>query len=285
MVGRRLPGLLPPLTYEERLEVTQIYSVAGELGADLPMIVDRPFRAPHHSVSAVALVGGGPRPRPGEISLAHRGVLFLDELPEFQAHTLDMLRQPLEEGKVSIIRIGGRVIYPADFMLAAAMNPCRCGYYGDSEKACTCTESDRRRYVSRISGPLLDRIDLHVRVERIGFSDIDEGTGEAALTQSTASLREGVMRALEAQKARFDGLSFDRNARIPARLINRYCGLDAACTRLAREAYTKWRLSARTYHCILKIARTVADIEGSEKIKEDHLLEALSYRRPDIFEA
>ena len=280
MIGKRIPGIMPPMTYEEQLDVTQIYSAAGALSEKKPMISERPFRAPHHSMSAAALTGGGTRPVPGEISLAHRGVLFLDELPEFESRTLDMLRQPMEDGEVSIVRVNGKCSYPARFMLVAAMNPCRCGYYGDAKRQCTCSESDRKRYMARVSGPLLDRFDIHVSMERVDFEDISalEGSG-----RTSAQIREEVIRAAEVQRRRYEGLGISCNSQLTANLIKEYCRLDDDGQQLLRDAFIKWKLSARSYHRILKVARTIADLEGSEDIGRVHLLEALSYRQSDHY--
>ncbi|MBR5641203.1 MAG: YifB family Mg chelatase-like AAA ATPase [Firmicutes bacterium] len=288
MVGKRIPGILPDLTYEEQLEVTQIYSVAGQLDPQHPFLTERPFRAPHHNLSAAALAGGGTNPRPGEISLSHCGVLFLDELPEFAPAALECLRQPLEDGQITIARAGGRVTYPARFMLVAAMNPCRCGYYGDPVKTCTCNESERKKYIGKVSGPLLDRIDMHVAVERVAYREIrgDLHPVKAEKTDSpvsSAMLREGVVRAVEMQKKRYDGLKIRNNAGLTPRQTEQYCPLDAACSRLMEAAFSRYSLSARAYHRILRTARTVADLEGSEAIRKEHVLEALSYRMPERF--
>lgn len=281
MVGKRIPGILPPLTYEEQLDTTQIYSIAGELTEERPMITERPFRAPHHSMSAVALVGGGRNIKPGEISLAHNGVLFLDELPEFSVYSLDMLRQPMEDGFIAVNRVGGKTVYPSRFMLIAAMNPCKCGFYGDPVKPCTCSQSERQRYISKISGPLLDRIDIHVSMNRIVYEDI---TGNPLSGLSTARLREGVETAMEMQKNRYkktEGLNY--NSQLPPSLVERYCGLNKECKDIMKNAFETWDLSARSYHRILKVARTIADVDASEEILAKHLLEALSYRMPDSF--
>jgi len=281
MIGKRIPGIMPPLTYNEQLEITQVYSIAGELNQNKPMITERPFRAPHHSMSSAALVGGGIIPRPGEISLAHTGVLFLDELPEFSSHTLDMLRQPLEDAKVSITRVNGKCVFPARFMLVAAMNPCRCGYYGDPVRKCTCTETDRKHYLGKISGPLLDRIDLNISMERIVYEDVV--TFDKRKNTGTEELRRGVIRAIEMQRKRYDGTGIEYNSQLTPVLINRYCRLDEKCNGLMEDAFRKWDLSARSYHRILKLARTIADIDGEISIKEQHILEALSYKMPDKF--
>ncbi len=287
MVGKRIPGILPPLSYEEQLEVTQIYSVAGELSTDRPFLTERPFRSPHHNMSAAALAGGGPHPRPGEISLSHCGVLFLDELPEFAPAALESLRQPLEDGHITIVRAQGRCTYPARFMLVAAMNPCRCGYYGDPVKVCTCSESDRKRYIGRVSGPLLDRIDMHVAVERTSYEDMTRRTPDrqapAPADLSSSDLREGVMRAAAMQQARYRHSPARNNAGLSPKETERFCPLDGPCSRLMETAFTRYQLSARSYHRILRTARTIADIEGSEDIREEHLLEALSYRMPERF--
>ncbi len=281
MVGKRIPGILPPLSYQEQLDVTQIYSVAGLLTEKMPMITNRPFRAPHHSVSAISLVGGGRNPKPGEISLAHNGVLFLDELPEFASYTLDTLRQPLEDGEVSITRINGKLTYPARFMLVAAMNPCRCGYYGDPVRQCSCTESERIRYLGRISGPLLDRIDMHIAMERIVYQDISvEYTGEC---MDTETLRKKVISAAQIQRARYTKRGITSNSQLTPQLIKKYCYLDESGRSIMEAAFSKWHMSARSYHRTLRLSRTVADLDGSEEIKDFHILEALSYRMPDKY--
>lgn len=281
MVGKRIPGIMPPLSYQEQLDVTQIYSVAGLLTEKMPMIINRPFRAPHHSVSAASLVGGGRNPKPGEISLAHNGVLFLDELPEFASHTLDTLRQPLDDGEVSITRINGKIMYPSRFMLVAAMNPCRCGYYGDPVKQCSCTESDRIRYISKLSGPLLDRIDMHIAMERIVYQDISaENIGECA---NTAALRKKVVSASKIQRERYIKHGIIGNSQLTPQLIKKYCRLDESGQNIMEAAFSKWHMSARSYHRILRLSRTVADLDASENIKDFHVLEALSYRMPDKY--
>lgn len=280
MIGKRIPGIMPPLTYEEQLDVTQIYSVAGLLSEKTPMICERPFRSPHHSMSAAALTGGGSRPLPGEISLAHCGVLFLDELPEFDSHTIDMLRQPMEDGEVSIVRVNGKCSYPARFMLVAAMNPCRCGYYGDAKRQCTCSESDRKRYAGKVSGPLLDRFDIHVSMQRIDYEDISSFAEEE---RTSEEMRAEVVRAADIQRKRYEGIGIRSNSQLSPNQIREFCVLDAEGQQLMRDAFVKWKLSARSYHRILKVARTVADLDGCEHIKRDHLLEALGYRQPDHY--
>lgn len=283
MVGKRIPGILPPLTYEEQLDVTRIYSVAGLLTEDRPMITARPWRAPHHNMSAAAMTGGGSQPRPGEISLSHCGVLFLDELPEFSGHVLETLRQPLEDGCVTISRTNGHITYPSRFMLTAAMNPCKCGYYGDPVKPCTCTETDRRKYIGKVSGPLLDRIDMHVAMDRVVYSDVAEAGDLKTEEISSAQLREGVIRAAEIQKERYKSINILSNSQLNPTHIHKYCKADKAASKLMERAFSSYDLSARSYHRILKVARTAADLEGSEIIREEHMLEALSYRMPERF--
>ncbi|MCQ2560721.1 MAG: YifB family Mg chelatase-like AAA ATPase [Clostridia bacterium] len=283
MVGKRIPGILPPLTYEEQLDVTQIYSVAGLLTGDMPMITTRPWRAPHHNMSAAALTGGGTKPRPGEISLSHCGVLFLDELPEFSSHVLETLRQPLEDGCVTISRANGHITYPSRFMLTAAMNPCKCGYFGDPLKQCTCTETDRKKYMGRISGPLLDRIDMHVAMERIVYEDIAETAASQEGNITSAQLREGVIKAAEIQKERYKRLKILSNSQLSPAQIQKFCKAERNASALLEQAFSRFNLSARSYHRILKVARTAADLEGSDIIRETHMLEALSYRMPEKF--
>lgn len=280
MIGKRIPGILPPLTYDEQLDVTQIYSVAGNLKGSNALITARPFRSPHHSMSAAALTGGGAKPRPGEVSLAHCGVLFLDELPEFEGHTLDTLRQPLEDGEVTIVRVNGKCTYPSRFMLVAAMNPCRCGYWGDSTHKCKCTETERKRYVGKVSGPLLDRIDIHVSMGRVDFEDID---GIPEKTVTSEELRRGVVKAMEIQRKRYEAMDISYNSQLTPGLIKVFCPLDDECRQLMKDAFIKWKLSARSYHRILRVARTIADLDGSENIGRVHILEALSYRQSDKY--
>ncbi len=279
MIGKRIPGLLPPLTCEEQLEITQIYSVAGLLKGDLPLITKRPFRAPHHTISQAALIGGGTRPRPGEISLAHKGVLFLDELPEFSPKTLDSLRQPMEDRCAVIDRVNARFTYPASFMLVAAMNPCRCGYWGDPVKTCTCSESDRKRYVGRISGPFLDRIDLQISLSRVVYKDISAGDRPAG--SSTEDLRKGVLKAAEVQRERYEGLSVSRNSQLTPSMIEKWCVPDSKGQEILKKAFERWDMSARSYHRILRLSRTIADIDGCSGVKAEHVLEALQYRFPE----
>jgi magnesium chelatase family protein len=274
MLARSVPSILPAMALDEALDVTKVYSVAGLLPSDTPLIRHRPFRAPHHIISHAGLVGGGHWPRPGEISLAHRGVLFLDELPEFGTRTLEGLRQPIEDGVVSIARSTTTVTYPARFMLIAAMNPCPCGYWGDPVRECTCSPATVTRYQKRISGPLLDRIDIHVEVPRV---DVDKLTDDRRGELSSV-IRERVERAREVQRARFAGTTLTCNAEMGAREVREFCPLDEAGRNLVRAALQQLQMSARAYHRILKLARTIADLAGSQAIETSHLAEAIQYR-------
>lgn len=274
LLARALPGILPRMTLKEALEVTRIYSVADQLPPDTPLVVRRPFRAPHHTISHAGLVGGGHWPQPGEISLAHHGVLFLDELPEFSPRTLEVLRQPLEDRRVTISRAQGSLTFPANFMLVAAMNPCPCGYYGDGVRTCTCSVGEIHRYRKRISGPLLDRIDLFIEVPRVPYEKLgDERRGEPS-----AVLRMRVEAARARQRERFRGTTLTANADMGPKAIARFCRLDETGQALMRQAVTQLGLTARGYHRVLKVARTIADLEGSETIQTHHLAEALQYR-------
>ncbi len=278
MLAKRLPSILPPLDLYEALETTKIYSVAGKLASGSTLMSCRPFRAPHHTVSDVALVGGGNNPQPGEISLAHNGVLFLDELPEFKRSVLEVLRQPMEERRITISRAKFTVDYPASFMLVAAMNPCPCGYYNHPEKECVCSPGAVQKYLNKISGPLLDRIDLHIEVVPIGF---DELTANRPAEKS-AVIRERVIKAREIQKERLKNYSgIYCNAQMNSKLIKKYCQINQAGTQLLKAAMEKLSLSARAYDRILKVARTIADLAGSEEIKVEHLAEAIHYRSLD----
>ena len=274
LLARSLPSILPTMPVEEALEVTGIYSVADLLPSETPLIQVRPFRAPHHTISHAGLVGGGNWPRPGEISLAHRGVLFLDELPEFGARVLEVLRQPLEDKVVTISRARGSHSFPANVMLVAAMNPCPCGYFGDSTRPCTCAPSTVTRYQKRISGPLLDRIDIHVEVPRVDFEKLaGDRVGEAS-----AVIRERVQAARERQRARFEGRGLASNAEMGPGEVRRECRLDEAGTALVRQAMAQLQLTARAFHRVLKLARTISDLAGEEAIRPPHLAEALQYR-------
>jgi magnesium chelatase family protein len=274
LLARSMPSILPAMGIEEALEVTKIYSVAGLLPADTPLIRHRPFRAPHHTISHAGLVGGGHWPRPGEISLAHRGVLFLDELPEFGSRTLEGLRQPIEDGVVSIARSTGTLSFPARFMLVAAMNPCPCGYAGDPVRECTCTPSTVTRYQRRISGPLMDRIDIHVEVPRV---DVDKLTGDA-LAEPSGAIRERVELSRLLQRDRFPDQPWMCNSQMGPAQVREICRLDAEGNALVRAALRQLQMSARAFHRILKLARTVADLAGSERIETPHLAEAIQYR-------
>ncbi len=274
LMARALPAILPRMSIEEALDVTRIYSVADQLPPEVPLIRTRPFRAPHHTISHAGLVGGGNQPHPGEISLAHRGVLFLDELPEFGQRVLEVLRQPIEDKIVTISRAQGSLTFPANFQLIAAMNPCPCGYYGDPVKPCTCSNSTVTKYQKRISGPLLDRIDIFVEVPRVDYDKLsDQRLGEPSQV-----VRSRVENARAIQRQRFAENGISANAEMRPADIRRYCGLDDTGMNLMRAAMNQYQLSARAYHRILKLARTIADLGGVERITPQHLAEALQYR-------
>jgi magnesium chelatase family protein len=274
MMARRVPGILPPLSFEEALEVTAVHSVAGVLPAGTGLVAERPFRAPHHTISTAALVGGGPQPRPGEVSLAHHGVLFLDEMPEFSRHVLEVLRQPLEEGRVAIGRVARTAIFPARFVLVGAMNPCPCGHAGDPNRECRCTPQQVHRYGSRLSGPLRDRLDLTVEVPAVPLDVL----GEAPPGEASAAVRARVVTARARQRARYDGSEVRSNAALPPALMARHCRLDRSGLRLLSVAVRKLALSARGYDRLRKVARTIADLAGADDIGADHLAEALQFR-------
>lgn len=277
MLARRLPTILPPLSFAEAVEVTQVASVAGVLSAGRALITERPFRAPHHTVSDVGLIGGGSVPRPGEVSLAHHGVLFLDELPEFKRQVLEVLRQPLEAGQVTVTRAAASVEFPARFMLVAAMNPCPCGFHGDPQRQCTCAPTAIRTYMGRVSGPLLDRIDLQVEVPAVPFKDLSAETSGPP----SALLRQEVLAARGLQQGRLGSYGLFCNAQMSTALTRRFCGLSPEGLRLLERAMERFRLSARAYGRILKISRTIADLEGAETIGLAHLSEAIGYRSLD----
>ena len=274
MLSKRLPSILPDMTWEESLEVTQIYSIMGMLNDGDPLIRQRPFRSPHHTVSNAGLTGGGTNPRPGEISMSHKGVLFLDELPEFRKDTLDLMRQPLEDAKVTISRVSGSVTYPAEFMLVCAMNPCKCGWYGDPSGRCTCSQSAVSAYRGRISGPLLDRIDIIVEVPAVHFEDLRS----RAESEPSADIKLRVNRARRIQNSRFGEHGGMCNARMGPDEMRSFCELDDACARLMQRAFDALGLTARSYDRILKVARTIADLDGCEKLKPQHIAEAIRYR-------
>ena len=278
MLARRLPSILPDMTRQEALEATEVWSVAGMTDSRHPLLSRRPFRSPHHTVSAVALAGGGAFPRPGEISLAHNGVLFLDELPEFQKDALEVLRQPLEDGEVTITRAAGSIRLPSRFMLVCAMNPCRCGWRGHPSGRCTCTDAAVEKYVSRISGPLLDRMDLHVTVPSVDFDALRRK--EQPEPSSVVKARVDEARRRQRQRYGEDGPLC--NAQLPPALVGRYCALDEAGEKLLRSAFQRMGLTARSHDRILRVARTIADLEGEERISGAHLAEAIQYRNTDI---
>lgn len=278
MMAKRLPSILPPLSLSESLETTQIHSVAGKLNQDCSLIAQRPFRSPHHTISQVALVGGGQNPQPGEVSLAHNGVLFCDELPEFSRSVLEVLRQPLEDRQINISRAKYSVTYPCSFMFVASMNPCPCGYYNHPQKACVCTPGQIHRYLHKISGPLLDRIDLQIEITPLSFEELSR----TAPGENSTTIRERVMRARQIQEQRYAGCQgVHCNAQMNSRMLRQYAALDEQSTEMLRSAMTRLQLSARAYDRILKVARTIADLEGCENVLTHHLAEAIGYRNLD----
>jgi len=278
MLAKRLPSILPPLTFEEALETTKIHSVAGILARDRALITERPFRSPHHTVSDAALVGGGTFPKPGEVSYAHYGVLFLDELPEFKKNVLEVLRQPLEDGKVTVSRSKLSLEFPANFMLAAAMNPCPCGFYTDPHKECTCAPPQIQKYMAKISGPLLDRIDIHIEVPAVKYKEL-VSTGQS---ETSEVIRQRVINARKIQLKRFEGnKNIFNNGDMGSKEVRKYCVLNEAGAEMLKMAMTKLGLSARAYDRILKVSRTIADLEESEFIQPQHVSEAIQYRSLD----
>lgn len=278
MLAKRLPTILPPLNFEEALETTKIHSIAGILSRDTALVTERPFRSPHHTVSDAALVGGGSFPRPGEVSFAHHGVLFLDELPEFKKNVLEVLRQPLEDSRVTVSRSKLSLEFPANFMLAAAMNPCPCGYFTDPNKECTCTPQSIQKYMAKISGPLLDRIDIHIEVPAVKYKEL----ATEANAEKSESIRSRVIEARELQLSRFKELKhIFNNADMGSKEVRKYCKLDHSGEELLKMAMTKLGLSARAYDRILKVSRTIADIENAENILPQHVSEAIQYRSLD----
>ena len=280
MMSKRLPGILPDMTKEEMLRSTEIYSVAGLTGKNNPIIATRPFRAPHHTVSPTALSGGGTVPRPGEISLAHNGVLFLDELPEFRKDVLEVLRQPLEDGEVTVSRVAGSETFPSNFMLVCAMNPCKCGWYGHPSGRCRCSANEVRAYHSRISGPLLDRIDIIVEAPALEYEELKN----RAPAESSAEIKKRVNKARARQQERFAGTDIASNAGMNTKALNTYCVLTPECEELMRQAFDSMGLTARSYDRILRVARTIADLEGAEDIGAEHIAEAIQYRTYDFRE-
>lgn len=277
MLARRLPSILPDLSFEEALEITKIHSIAGTLSENIPLIKTRPFRAPHHTVSGISLVGGGRIPKPGEISLAHYGVLFLDELPEFQKNTLEVLRGPLEDRIVTISRVNASLTYPANFMLAASMNPCPCGYYGSKEKECTCLPQAINRYMGKISGPLLDRIDICVEVTPVKYEKLDNDEK----IETSKEIQKRVNLARKIQMERYKEIGIYSNSELTPKLMEKHCKLDESGKRILENAFNKLKLSARAYGRILKVARTIADLENSTNIEVKHIAEAIQYRALD----
>jgi magnesium chelatase family protein len=277
MIARRLTTILPSLTFEEALEVTKIHSIAGNLPENTSLVTQRPFRSPHHSISNAGLIGGGKIPKPGEISLAHYGVLFLDELPEFSRDVLEVLRQPLEDGVVTISRVNATLTYPARTTLICAANPCKCGNYLDETKECTCTSKQIKQYLGRLSGPLLDRIDIHIEVASVKYKELEsQEEGERS-----KAIRERVNKARRIQQERYKGFKIFSNAELSPSMIKKYCKLDDNCKEILKNAFDRLGLSARAHNRILKVARTIADMEESENIKTNHLLEAIQYRSLD----
>lgn len=277
MLAKRLPTILPEMTFEESIETTKIHSVAGVLDKAHPIISSRPFRSPHHTISAPGLTGGGSIPRPGEISLAHNGVLFLDELPEFKREAMEALRQPLEDATVTVSRVSGSVSYPSSITLVAAMNPCPCGFYGHPTKACTCSQNVVRKYLNRISGPMLDRIDLHVEVPPVEYNELNSNSAE----ETSAQIRERVNKARKIQNERYKGTSINCNARLTPALLKKFCVLSDDASKYLALSFERLGLSARAYDRILKVARTIADLDGSEIIEKTHIFSAISFRSLD----
>lgn len=277
MLAKRMPSILPDMTFEEQIETTKIHSIAGALQKNAPLIVQRPFRSPHHTISPVGMSGGGSFPKPGEISLAHNGVLFLDELPEFSRTTMETLRQPIEDGIVTISRVRGTLQYPCSFMLIGAMNPCPCGYFNHPQRKCTCSDTAIAKYLSRVSGPILDRFDIHVEVPPVEYADLSSKIPE----ESSAEIKKRVDRAREIQLKRFENTDISCNARITAADFQKICAVSDDADALLKRAFEKLGLSARAYDRILKVSRTIADLEGTEVIRGDHVAEAVQYRSLD----
>ena len=277
MLAKRLPGILPEMSFEESIETTKIHSIAGTLDSDNPFVSYRPFRSPHHTVSVAGIAGGGTVPKPGEISLAHNGVLFLDELPEFRRDVMEALRQPLEDGKDTISRVAGSLTYPSSVMLVAAMNPCPCGFFGHPTRKCTCAPNAVHKYLSKISGPMLDRIDLHVEVPPVDYNALSSDS----LEENSAQIKERVNKAREIQRKRYAGTGISCNARLTPDLLKKYCVLTKEAADYLELAFERLGMSARAYDRILKVARTIADLGGSENIEKQHIFSAISFRSLD----
>ena len=278
MLAQRLPSILPDISFEESLESTKIHSICGLLSEENPIILTRPFRSPHHTITETSLIGGGRNPKPGEISLAHNGVLFLDELPEFNKSSLEVLRTPLEDKFVTISRLYSSVTYPCNFMFVASMNPCPCGYYGSKDRVCTCNDFQIKKYLNKISGPLLDRIDIHIEVESVKYSKLEN---ENSKLETSASIRQRVNSARKIQLNRYKDFNIYSNSELTPKLISKYCKLNPQCKKILESAFEKLGLSARAYSKILKVARTIADLEGSSCIEITHITEAIQYRSLD----
>lgn len=277
MLAKRLPSILPDLSFEEALEVTKIYSIAGKLPANTPLITERPFRSPHHTVSGVSITGGGSIPRPGEISLAHRGVLFLDEFPEFRKDTIEAMRQPLEDGSLTVSRVAGSATFPSSCMLIASMNPCQCGYFGDSSRECNCSPLSIQKYIGKISGPMLDRFDIQIQVSAVRYEELaSRGGGE-----SSAVIKERVAKARQIQLERYRGMGIYSNSQLSAAAIEEFCPIDDASRMLMKDVFNKLGLSARAHSRILKVARTIADLAAQPDITASHIAEAIRYRSLD----
>ena len=277
MLARRLPSILPELSFNEALEITKIYSIVGLTSKENPLILKRPFRSPHHTITSVSLVGGGKNPKPGEISLAHYGVLFLDELPEFNKNTLEVLRGPLEDRKVTISRLNASITYPCNFMLVASMNPCPCGYYGSKDKECCCKPDQIKKYRNKISGPLLDRIDLHIEVNGVKYKKLQSTKKE----ENSETIRKRVNKARKIQIIRYKKYNIYSNSELTPQLIEKFCKLNAECKKILEISFERLGLSARAYSRILKVARTIADLDESKDIQQKHLAEAIQYRSLD----
>ena len=277
MLAKRLPGILPEMTFEESIETTKIHSIAGVLNKENPLVTSRPFRSPHHTVSAAAIAGGGTIPKPGEISLAHNGVLFLDELPEFKRDVMEAMRQPIEDGKVTVSRVAGSLTYPSSIMLVAAMNPCPCGFFGHPTRNCTCTPNSVQKYLGKISGPMLDRLDLHVEVPPVDYVALSSQSKE----ETSAEIKARVNKARKIQQERYKNTEITCNARLTPKLLKQYCKMTDEAQKYLQMSFDKLGLSARAYDRILKVARTVADLEGSEIIEKQHIFTSISFRSLD----